>query len=131
MLIQTCSKTLALNSIKSNSPLILDEKQEGVLCDRSQCQRLKSTSCNVVEFLRTCKRTASTHKMNCSEFLKHRRKGHSKCSSQLIYIHTSQYSTLQLFPPGQFPKTRLIGGVLCHHRQAWLLVSLQDWDKSS
>lgn len=119
VLIHPCSKILALNFLTSNSPLSLDAKHERAFCDRSQCQRLKSTSCNVVGFLKTCKRTTfpPAPKMNGSGFLKNRRQGHSKCSSQWSCIHTSQHSTPQFFRPGQFPKLSLIRGMLCHHRQ--------------
>lgn len=131
MLVQTCSKILALNSPTSNCPGILDAKHKKVFCDRPQCQRLKGTSCNV-SFFRTYKRTTSPPKMNGSEFLKHRRQGHSRCSSQRSCIHTSLSTALyNLFPSGQSPKVCLIKGMLCHYKQAWLLVSLQDWDKSS
>lgn len=133
MLVQTCSKILALNSLTSNNPWILDAKHKMAFChNRSQCQQLKGTSCNV-SFFRTCKRTnrcLPSPQWMAQNFWSTggrviQNVAHSGATFTLL--STALYS---LFPPGQLPKACLIEGMLCHHRQSLLLVSLQDWDKS-
>lgn len=127
MLVQTCSKIFALNSPTSNCPGILDAKHKKVFCDA------KDWKAPVVMwgFLERVREPPSPPKMNGSEFLKHRRQDHSRAAHSRAAFTLLSTALDNLFPSGQSPKACLIKGMLCHYKQAWLVVSLQDWDKSS
>lgn len=105
VLVQTCSKILDLNSLTSNSPWTLDAKHKKAFCDRWQNAKDWKAPVVMWGFLELVRELLSPTKMYSSEFLKHRRQGHSKCSSQWSYIHTSLYSTLQSFPPRKISKS--------------------------